>query len=165
MNKIVIGIIVTVILVGGGVFVLSSSDNEVGQSESSRQSDSSSTTERETTAVDEATDVNKSGTYVEYSDSALASAEGTDRVLFFHAEWCSTCKFFEGDIKKTGVPEGVTVIEIDYDSNQELRDKYDVTVQSTFVLLDETGEVVQKWPFASGLKSAQDLFDAVASEA
>lgn len=163
MYKVIIGLFVAVLLVGGGVTLLlpDSTDNP-DNNENLIQSDSPSSVG---TNANEFTATAVDGAYVEYSEEAFASAAGTDRIVFFHAEWCSTCKFFESDIMKTGVPQGVTVLEVDYDTNQELKDKYNVTVQSTFVLLDETGEVVRTWPFASGLKSAQDLFDAVASEA
>lgn len=102
--------------------------------------------------------------YIDYSDEAVASNADTQRVLFFHAEWCSTCKFFERDIKSADIPSDITIIETDYDTETELKQRYGVTVQSTFVLLDDDGNAVKSWPFASGLSSAQDLYDAVAAE-
>lgn len=76
------------------------------------------------------------GAYVDYSADALASAQG-DRILFFHADWCPTCRTLEADIESQGVPDGITVLKVDYDSNQELRQKYGVTVQTTVVALDD----------------------------
>lgn len=78
------------------------------------------------------------GAYVDYSDEALAAAEGT-RVLFFHAPWCPQCRALEADILASGVPDGVTVLKVDYDSRQDLRQQYGVTLQTTVVALDEAG--------------------------
>ncbi|WP_228484664.1 thioredoxin family protein [Microbacterium cremeum] len=78
------------------------------------------------------------GAYIEYSEAALAAAEGT-RVLFFHAPWCPQCRSLEADILASGVPEGITVVKVDYDSNQALRQQYGVTLQTTVVSLDEAG--------------------------
>ncbi|GAA1467300.1 thioredoxin family protein [Microbacterium thalassium] len=79
------------------------------------------------------------GAYVEYSEAALASAEGT-RVLFFHATWCPKCRSLEASILEEGVPDGVTILKVDYDSNNALRQRYDVRQQTTVVALDEDGE-------------------------
>lgn len=51
----------------------------------------------------------------------------------------------EGDIKSQGVPDNVTVLKIDYDSNQELRKKYGVSLQTTFVKVDSTGNELKKY--------------------
>lgn len=78
------------------------------------------------------------GAYVEYSDAALAAAEGT-AVLFFHAPWCPQCRALEEDILAAGVPDGVTILKVDYDSRQDLRQRYGVTLQTTVVALDGAG--------------------------
>lgn len=78
------------------------------------------------------------GAYIDYSDAALAAAEGT-RVLFFHAPWCPQCRSLEADILSSGVPDGITVVKVDYDSQQDLRQQYGVTLQTTVVALDDAG--------------------------
>ncbi len=82
------------------------------------------------------------GAYVEYSDSAIAAAEGRV-LLFFHASWCPQCRSIESDIDAQGVPDGVTIIKVDYDSNQPLRQEYGVTLQTTFVEVTSSGDAVQ----------------------
>lgn len=84
------------------------------------------------------TDSSAPGAYVDYSEDALAAASGT-RVLFFHAPWCPQCRALESDILAAGVPEGVTVVKVDYDSRQDLRQQYGVTIQTTVVALDGKG--------------------------
>ena len=78
------------------------------------------------------------GAYVDHSEAALAAAEGT-RVLFFHAPWCPQCRALEADILSSGVPDGITVVKVDYDTNQDLRQQYGVTLQTTVVSLDDAG--------------------------
>lgn len=79
-----------------------------------------------------------SGTYVDYSPTAIAEAEGTT-LLFFHASWCPSCRPIDSEITANGVPAGVTIIKVDYDSHQDLRQKYGVTIQTTFVKVDSSG--------------------------
>ncbi len=84
------------------------------------------------------------GTYVEYSDTAIADAQGT-RLLFFHAPWCPQCRSIDSDIAADGVPNDVTIIKVDYDSNQTLRQQYGVTLQTTFVEVDAAGNALQSF--------------------
>jgi thiol-disulfide isomerase/thioredoxin len=90
----------------------------------------------------EPTDAVIAGSYVEYSDTAIAAAEGRV-LLFFHAPWCPQCRSIESDIETQGVPDGVTIIKVDYDSNQPLRQEYGVTLQTTFVEVDSSGDALQ----------------------
>jgi thiol-disulfide isomerase/thioredoxin len=83
------------------------------------------------------------GSYVDYSDDAITRAEGRV-LLFFHAPWCPQCRSVESDILAEGVPAGVTIIKVDYDSRQDLRQRYGVTLQTTFVEVDADGTELQK---------------------
>ncbi|WP_353809843.1 thioredoxin family protein [Agromyces sp. SYSU T00194] len=84
------------------------------------------------------------GAYVDYSPAALDAAEG-ERVLFFHATWCVQCRALEADILASGVPDGVTVLKVDYDSHQDLRAQYGVTLQTTLVHVDGSGALVDRY--------------------
>ena len=95
------------------------------------------------------------GAYVEYSDSALQNAKGT-RVLFFHAPWCPQCRAIDADIAKTTVPDGITIIKTDYDSQQALRQKYGITLQTTFVAIDAKDNAIKKY-----VAYNEPTFDAV----
>jgi len=70
-----------------------------------------------------------------------------DVVLFFTAPWCSSCKEtrenIEGDLD--GIPAGLVIVTVDYDSEDELRQAHGVTVQHTFVQIDRDGATVKKW--------------------
>lgn len=84
------------------------------------------------------------GAYVDYTEAALAEAQGS-RILFFYAPWCPQCRQLDEDIKSSSLPKGVTILKTDYDSNQELRQKYGVTLQTTLVKLDANGDLVDKY--------------------
>jgi thiol-disulfide isomerase/thioredoxin len=84
------------------------------------------------------------GGYVDYSENAIAQAEGRI-LLFFHASWCPQCRALEEDILAEGVPDGVTIVKVDYDDYQNLRAEYGVTQQTTFVEVDSGGEALQSY--------------------
>lgn len=81
------------------------------------------------------------GAYTPYDPERVASTRGT-KLLFFHAPWCPQCRALEASINSDGVPEGVTIFKVDYDSNQALRQKYGVTIQTTVVKIDDEGNKV-----------------------
>ncbi len=84
-----------------------------------------------------------SGQYLTYrGDLTIGTGR---RLLFFHAPWCPQCRALEASIQAEGVPEGVTIIKVDYDSNQALRQRYGVTIQTTLVEIDATGELVDRY--------------------
>ncbi|HMM82533.1 MAG TPA: thioredoxin family protein [Terrimesophilobacter sp.] len=93
----------------------------------------------------------RSGEYVDYSPTAVAAAQGV-ALLFFHASWCPSCRQIESEILDQGVPDGVTIIKVDYDSHQDLRQKYGVTIQTTFVKVDSSGNEIEKFvPYGGDL--------------
>lgn len=87
-------------------------------------------------------------TYIDYSSAALAAAQATGRtVLYFHAPWCPICVVLEPQIKaQIGTfPGDVTILKVDYDSSTELKKKYGVTYQHTFVQVDSQGHKLKIW--------------------
>jgi thiol:disulfide interchange protein len=156
MNKVVIASFSAVILLIIGVIVLSGEDASVPDNEFSANTNLQESNTR--SPVPEQAD----GGYQEYSEAALASAVDTKRVVFFHAPWCSTCNAFEKEILEQGVPDGITILKADYDNDTDLRQQYNVRLQSTFVLLDTEGNVEQTWPFGQGLSGdISNLYDQV----
>lgn len=99
------------------------------------------------------------GRYVDYSAERIA-ANGYDRtLLFFHAPWCPECRAYEQAIESGTVPEGVQILKVDYDSNTELRKQYGVTIQTTFVRIDENGNKQLLWSGYGKEKSVQAILD------
>ena len=83
--------------------------------------------------------------YVDYDQAKLADSK-TENYLFFHAPWCPQCRAIESSIYEGGeIPGGVTIYKVDYDSNQALRKKYGVTLQTTFVKVDNQGNFIDKY--------------------
>ncbi|MEZ4104173.1 MAG: thioredoxin family protein [Candidatus Paceibacterota bacterium] len=91
------------------------------------------------------------GSYEAYSTDKLALANEGDVVLFFHASWCPSCRAADKSIKETGVPDGLTILKLDYDKETELKKKYGVTTQHTFIQVDADGNLIKKWSGASNV--------------
>lgn len=156
MNKIFIGVGVVAIVLVGGYFLTQNNETSNSTSSSQAQTQQATPTSTETDTADNAEEAAqqtevavtepaeaavRNGQYIDYSETAVAEASGT-KLLFFHADWCPQCRKLEDDIKANGVASGVTVFEVDYDSNQSLRQKYGVTSQTTVVRIDDSGNKV-----------------------
>ncbi len=147
-KKVLVAIIALVVVLGGGLtaFALTSrSDSSAGSPTPTTSTVPEITAEPSDTASPSAIPEPSAGSYVEYSDTAIADAAGTTAILFFHAPWCPQCRAVEADIMAAGVPEGVTIIKVDYDSRQDLRQQYGVTLQTTFVRVDASGGLVESF--------------------
>jgi len=85
--------------------------------------------------------------YREYSEETYAATQDKARVLFFHASWCPSCRSAEAGFKETldDIPENIVILKVNYDKERELKKRYGVTYQHTFVQVDANGEVVTKW--------------------
>lgn len=98
--------------------------------------------------------------YVNYSSSTLATAQqsGGQTVLYFHANWCPVCQALEPSIKRnvSDLPEGLTILKVDYDRETALKQQYGVTYQHTFVQVDANGNKLKLW---SGSTDARDIAD------
>jgi thiol-disulfide isomerase/thioredoxin len=134
-NKVIISFLALVVVGIGAVYFIQS--NKVA-TESDDNKTSSSNSEVAAPANSNA------GVYTYYSEETLAAANGT-KVLFFHAPWCPQCRQLDAEINDGGIPENTTILKVDYDSNQALRQKYGVTIQTTFVTVDENGNLIKKY--------------------
>lgn len=154
MNKFWIGIIALVIIIG--VFVaLSMQPKSPEYGDESMMKDDSVMMEEDGAMKDDAMMEEKddsmmmkdSGSYEAYSPEKLAKANDGDVVLFFRASWCPTCRALDSNIKSNlqNIPAGVTVLDVDYDKEVALKQKYGVTYQHTFVQVDVSGNMINKW--------------------
>ncbi len=84
---------------------------------------------------------------LEHYTSDQSSYQDFKKVYFFHASWCPICQSIESDILKdtTVIPENTVFIKTDFDSNTDLRQKYGVTYQYTFVQVDNEGNELKQW--------------------
>ncbi len=66
-------------------------------------------------------------------------------VLFFNAKWCPSCQQANKSFLNNKVPAGLIILSVDYDTSTELKKKYGVTYQHTFVQVDSNGNMIKKW--------------------
>jgi thiol-disulfide isomerase/thioredoxin len=139
MSKKALSLIVAIVLsIGGGVtyLLVDTPDNTAEKM--------SIGSENQTELINPAATAGEPGSYIDYGPTVIANTAGV-KLLFFHAPWCPQCRDLEADIKDNDIPTGVTIIKVDYDTNQSLRQKYGVTVQTTVVLIDDEGNLVRKF--------------------
>ena len=67
------------------------------------------------------------------------------RWLFFHASWCPVCHQLEEDIvkNKDQIPPEVVIFKVDFDKAENLKKRYGVTLQTTFVSIDSQGDKIK----------------------
>jgi len=100
------------------------------------------------------------GNYITFGTYETSSNDFSDTnvVLFFNAAWCSTCKVardnFEASLDQ--IPVDLTIVVVDFDTATELRKLYGVTVQHTFVQIDDSGQAIGKW---SGSTSIDEIVE------
>ena len=102
----------------------------------------------ETSMIDKSDTMMKAGSYEAYAPEKVALASLThDVVLFFRASWCPTCKAVDADIKAnlSKIPSDLAILDVNYDNSSELKKKYGVTYQHTFVQVDKDGNMIKKW--------------------
>jgi thioredoxin 1 len=98
----------------------------------------------------------KAGSYEPYASEKVMSASTThDVVLFFRASWCPTCRAVDADIKANlgKIPPSLTILDVNYDNSSDLKKKYGVTYQHTFVQVDKDGNLIKKWSGSPTLAS------------
>lgn len=86
-------------------------------------------------------------TYEDFSPEKIQRADTAPVVLFFHASWCPSCLSAERIFQKklSLLPPGVSILKIDFDSASELKERYNITYQHTFVQVDSMGNELARW--------------------
>jgi thioredoxin 1 len=163
MNKntgVIIGIIVVTLVVGGVYASMGSKDVVVEEKAMMEEKDTMM--KKDEAMADkgmdkpmEKGDVMMKGSYEAYSAEKIARAEKGDVILFFHASWCPSCRGLDADISTnmSMIPEGVSILKVDYDNETELKKKYGVTSQHTLVQVDKDGNLIKKWSGGSKLSA------------
>jgi len=136
-------VIVIALLVIAGFYIFSNNSTGLDY-------DNSMMTEEEIISGDNMSDestVMEESRYIEYSPEKFAQASNKKRVYFFHASWCPTCKVAneEFSANPNGIPEDIVLFKTDYDTETELKRKFGITYQHTFVFVDENGKEIKKW--------------------
>jgi thiol:disulfide interchange protein len=130
----------TALLIGGAVFILATPTAKAPESPSSIPSTpppAATSSPRQQLAAE--------GRYTNYSTDKVAAQGYETTLIFFHAPWCPQCREFEKNITAGTVPMSVQILKADYDTANDLRKRYGVTLQTTFVRVDPGGNQIKKW--------------------
>lgn len=155
-NQSLLIIAAVIILLAGGAFLYSQSqktpDAMMDKTGDQMMKDDSLMQEDEMMKEDEDSMMQDDGAmmsdrYVAYTPQAFAAASNEKRVLYFHADWCPTCRPFNAELstRTDEIPSGVVVFKTNYDTENALKQKYGITYQHTFVIVDSAGNEVSKW--------------------
>lgn len=89
-------------------------------------------------------------------DDAKTLAKKNTTVYFFAATWCPTCRGTYKDIVANypKFPADFRLVLVNYDTAKELKAKYGVTYQHTFVSIDSSGKALNTW---SGSPTVADI--------
>ena len=134
-------IIFFVVVLGGGALFLYSKDTDNIQPQNDEA-------KKEIGSINElGAVIANAGSYELYSPEKIARAESGKVVLFFRASWCPTCRALNANIEKNlaNIPEGVSILDVNYDDSTLLKQKYGVTYQHTLVQVDGGGNQIAKW--------------------
>lgn len=129
MNKIGIALLGGLLFIGTSAFILFNNQAHCAQDHSCTQ------TSQDYTWI-----------ITNYSPEALQTAfkEGKTVALYFQANWCGNCKLLEDELLVKGIPANATLLTVDFDEAQELRQRYEVTNLHTIVLIDHNMQMLHK---------------------
>lgn len=93
------------------------------------------------------------GLYLPYTPTALAQASG-NIVLFFYASWSPAGIATNNDIteKKDTISKDLTILRVNFDDADDMKEQYGIKEQQTFVQVTNTGELIKKWRGANTLE-------------
>ncbi len=95
--------------------------------------------------------------------AAQALASRKQVVYFFAASWCPTCRETYRDLKANAgsIPDDLVIVVVNYDKSAELKTKYGVTYQHTFVTIGQAGEKLKAW--SGSMKVSDIIMNATAN--
>lgn len=150
-KKILLALVLVVLslLVGGGIIYARS---RVTNAPSSSQPQSIENIQPKPQEPQERT-----GVYEDYDVTKLSQAQDGKVVLFFMARWSKTSKNLDATLKSkdANIPNNFTILLVDYDKNYQLRKKYEVPFENTFVQVDVSGNMINRW---SGSEDPAEIY-------
>lgn len=93
------------------------------------------------------------GNYGSYEQNSGMIKSDKITVLDFYASRCPSCRASHKKIldEVLTLPSNIQVLNVDYDNSEDLRKKYEVTSQHTFVLVDRDGNMIKKTQWLMGV--------------
>lgn len=153
-------IVAALVVIGGGVTyaaVKNNTDKKVAENSAMMKKDEAAAMEKDKMAKEgdvmvkadamkkDGDAMTVKGSFTDYDSAKLANAEKGDVVLYFSAPWCPTCQKANKNFNASSAPDGLTLLKVDYDSSTDLKKRYGVTYQHTFVQVDKDGKQLKKW--------------------
>ena len=142
-------IIAAVGIVGGGAsYALVQNNNDKKNAEHAammKKEDTAKMAKGETVPAKTSDAMMVKGSFSDYDSAKLVNAEKGKVVLFFSANWCPTCQEANKNFNASAPPVGLTLLKVDYDNSNDLKKKYGVTYQHTYVQVDKNGNQIKKW--------------------
>lgn len=113
-------------------------------SEQKSSSEDNNTNDEKETDTPEVT----TGIYADYDPNYLERAKDGNVLLFFKADWCSSCNAMDKNIQENAddIPSNVTILKVDYSDRKDLVKKYSINRQHSFIEVDENGDPVKNLP-------------------
>jgi len=135
MKKYLLPLALSAIIVLGGCSQANSSSDAMPSAKSS----SSATSHSDSASQSYITYDQYQASKDKYADSKV--------VLFFNAKWCPACRAINEALTSDPgkIPAKTTVVSVDYDQHTDLRQRYGVATQHTFVQIDPNGEKTRQW--------------------
>ena len=135
MKKYLLPLALSAVIVLGGCSQANSSSDAM----SSAKSSSSATSHSDSASQSYITYDQYQASKDKYADSKV--------VLFFNAKWCPACRAINEALTSDPgkIPAKTTVVSVEYDQYTDLRQRYGVTTQHTFVQIDTNGEKTRQW--------------------
>ena len=108
-----------------------------------------------------APDAAEQAVYAPYREGIIGN--GQTSVLFFHATWCGECK--RDDKALTEWYENneieISTYKVDYDTATDLKSRYGIVQQNTYVVIDGEGNAVKTVSFP-GVDTLRELLTSAA---
>lgn len=100
-----------------------------------------------------------SGAHISLAEYTAHQAKYQDYQLiyFFKTDWCFVCNVVKADMRANPnrLPAKTVFVEVDFEKDTALRQKYNVQHQTTFVQVDKAGAQIAQW-------QAQNLSEVLA---
>lgn len=142
-NLVIAGVFISIGVLVTAAFFISNSNPSDNTSDTFQTNENSRANDNPSVRSDAAAGLR----YADYSPQAFEESNDKKRVYFFHASWCPTCKVANEEFSSNpdGIPEDIVLFKTDYDTENDLKKRYGITYQHTFVQVDENGNEVAKW--------------------
>lgn len=122
------------------------------------KNDSMMEEEKETLKMEEKTEENKAeveameekmmAKYENYSAEKVSSLKksGSAYAIFFHAQWCPTCRGMESDINENlaKLSGNTIILKADFDTETDLKKEFNINQQSIVVIIGKDGKEITR---------------------